>query len=148
MSRCCLVILVGVVIVTSLLTSCRTVEAVTDFDDLIDRLHQAGAVVEITSHTVRNLHLSVNGMVIVIGGENLQVFEYEDVAQAHLEFKALVGSSPGLVFFHEGEPPVTEIVPLNRGCYHSGRFVLLYDGENEAALKALRTAVGRPSAPR
>jgi len=145
MSRCCLVILAGAVSVVSLLTSCRAVEAVTDFDDLTDRLGQAGAAVEITVDTVRNLHLSVQGMVIVVDGENVQVFEYEDVARARLEFEALTGSGPSLVFFEEGEPPVIEYVLRHRNCYHSGRFVLLYDGENEAVLKTLRTVVGRPS---
>jgi hypothetical protein len=145
MNRCCLVILAGIVISASLLTSCRTVEPVADFDDLIERLEQAGATVETTIRIVRNMHLSVRGVVIVVDGENVKVFEYEDGARAQLEFEAMTGPGPGLVFFEEDEPPAGEYVPRNRNCYHSGRFVVLYDGENENVLRELRTAVGKPS---
>ena len=144
MRRCCPLILAGVISAASLLTSCQTVEPVTDFDDLIGRLVQEGAVVETTTRSVRNIHLSVRGVIIVVDGEDVQVFEYEDVARAQFEFKALT-SSPSIVFFEEGEPPLREFVPFDRHCYGSGRFVLLYDGENEAVLKALRTVMGRPS---
>jgi hypothetical protein len=143
MKRCYLFILAGVASATILLTSCCTVEPVTDFDDLIDRLRQAGAEVEITVDTVRNLHLSVDGVIIVVDGEEVQVFEYEDIDRTQLEFKG-VTSSPSVVVFEEGEPPLVERIPLNRQCYHSGRFILLYDGEDEAVLKILRMIVGCP----
>ena len=143
MKRCYLVILACVVIATILLTSCCTVEPVTDFDDLTGRLRQAGAVVETTTSTVRNLHLSVRGMTIVVDGEDVQVFEYEDIDRAQLEFKGLT-SSPSVVFLEEGEPPAYERVLRNRTCYHSGRFILLYDGEDEVVLKTLRMTVGCP----
>lgn len=142
-----LVTLACIISVASFVTSCNTVEPVTDFDDLIDRLQLAGAAVETTVDTVRNLHLSVAGVVIVVSDERVKVFEYEDVAQAQLEFEALTGGGPDLVFFEEDEPPVTEYVPLNRLCYHSGRFILLYDGEDEAVLKTLRVTLGRPVPP-
>jgi len=108
MSRCCPLILAGVVSMASILTSCQTVEPVTDFDDLTGKLREAGAVVEITIDTVRNLHLSVDGVVIVVDSENVKVFEYEDGARAQLEFEALTGPGPGLVFFEEDEPPAGE----------------------------------------
>ena len=143
MKRCYLFILAVVVSATILLTSCCAVEPVTDFDDLIDRLRQAGAEVEITTLTERNIHLSVRGVIIVVDGEEVQVFEYEDIDRAQLEFKG-VTSSPSVVVFEEGEPSLIEHIPRDRQCYHSGRFILLYDGEDESVLKILRMTVGCP----
>jgi hypothetical protein len=85
------------------------------------------------------------GMVIIVDGERVQVFEYEDVARSKREFEGLTGIGPGLVFFEEGEPPLVEVVRPGRNCYRSGRFVLLYDGENDDVLQKLRTVVGKPS---
>jgi hypothetical protein len=139
-----LFILVVIASMSSLLASCQTVEPVTDFDELIDRLSHAGAMVEITVDTVRYINLSVQGIITVVDGEDVQVFEYEDVDRAQIEFVMLTGSGPRIGFFVEDEPPVTEEIIQNRKCYYSGRFILLYDGEDVDVLKILRVTLGRP----
>jgi hypothetical protein len=145
MSRRLLVILLSIAVLLSLSISCSATEPVTDFDDLTERISQTGVTVEVTSDDVRNIHLSVPGLVIEVGDEEVWVFEYEEIGQADTEYKALTGSGPGLVFFEvdEAEGSV-EVIPRDRNCYHSGRFIIIYDGEDETVLDTLKEAVGKP----
>ena len=84
----------------------------------------------------------------MIGSENTQLFEYADVSTAKMEFEALTGPGPGLVFFEKNEPALSEPISSNLKTYHSGRFILLYNGDNEAVQKALKAALGSPAKPR
>jgi hypothetical protein len=130
-------------------TGCKTtVQPVDNFEDLIDRLKKSGLDTEITDQTARNIHLSVEGYVFIIDGEKTQLFEYENVDTAKMEFDALTGPGPGLVFFEDNEPPLVESGPSNLEVYHSGRFILLYNCDNEDIKQALKAALGKPSQPR
>ncbi len=130
-------------------TGCKTtVQPVDNLKDLIDRLEKSGLEIEITDQSVQNIHLSVEGYVFMIGSENTQLFEYTDVSTAKMEFEALTGPGPGLVFFEKNEPPLSESVSSNLKAYHSGRFILLYNGDNEDVEKALKSTLGSPVKPR
>ncbi len=130
-------------------TGCKTtVQPVDNLKDLIDRLEKSGLEIEITDQSVQNIHLSVEGYVFMIGSENTQLFEYTDVSTAKMEFEALTGPGPGLVFFEKNEPALSEPVSSNLKTYHSGRFILLYNGDNEDVEKALKAALGSPAKPR
>jgi hypothetical protein len=130
-------------------TGCNTtVQPVDSLEDLIGRLEKSGLEIEITDRPVQNIHLSVEGYVFMIGSENTQLFEYTDVSTAKMEFEALTGPGPGLVFFEKNEPPLSESVSSNLKAYHSGRFILLYNGDNEDVEKALKSTLGSPVKPR
>ena len=135
-----------------LVVACQSVPPpVADLEDLLDRLYNATAEVEITSRTVRNIYLSTKGLDLLTNGENVNLFEYENATTARMEFEALTSRlGPGLVFFEEGEPPLTEIVPARSHirAYCSGRFVLLYNGEDEEVLRVLRLVMGCSSGVR
>ena len=130
-------------------TGCNTtVQPVDSLEDLIGRLEKSGLEIEITDRPVQNIHLSVEGYVFMIGSENTQLFEYADVSTAKMEFEALTGPGPGLVFFEKNEPALSEPISSNLKTYHSGRFILLYNGDNEDVEKALKAALGSPAKPR
>jgi hypothetical protein len=130
-------------------TGCNTtVQPVDSLEDLIGRLEKSGLEIEITDRPVQNIHLSVEGYVFMIGSENTQLFEYTDVSTAKMEFEALTGPGPGLVFFEKNEPPLSESVSSNLKAYHSGQFILPYSGDNEDVKKALKAAFGPPAQPR
>jgi len=132
------------IITPVMVTACRVPEPVDNFDELLDRLRQAEAAVEVSTRTGSSLHLSVVGRLITVNKENVMVFEYEDVTSAKMEAEALAGGGPGLVFFEEDQPPVTEILSGRKHYYRSGRFILTYSGENEIVLQPLKGVVGRP----
>ena len=75
-------------------------------------------------------------------------FKYADVDTATIQFQALTGPGPGLVFFEENEPPLSESIFSNLKVYHSGRFTLLYSGDNEEVKKALKGALDQPKSLR
>jgi hypothetical protein len=127
-------------------TGCKpTIQPVDNLEDLIDRLEKSGLETEITDRPVRNIHLSVEGREFIIEGEKTQLFEYADADTAKTQFKALTGPGPGLVFFEENEPPLSEAVSSNLKAYHSGRFILLYSGDNEDVKKILEETLGQPA---
>jgi hypothetical protein len=137
------------VVMCAAVTGCNTtVQPVDSLEDLIGRLEKSGLEIEITDRPVQNIHLSVEGYVFMIGSENTQLFEYADVSTAKMEFEALTGPGPGLVFFEKNEPPLSESVSSNLKAYHSGRFILLYNGDNEDVEKALKSTLGSPVKPR
>ena len=130
-------------------TGCETtVQPVDNLEDLIDRLGKTGLETEITDRPVRNIHLSVEGCEFIVKGETTQLFEYADADTAKTQFKALTRPGPGLVFFEENEPPLTESGSSDLQVYHSGRFTLLYGGDNEEVRKALKEVLGKPAPPR
>jgi hypothetical protein len=118
---------------------------VTDLEELLDRLRASGATVEVDGRAVRNLHLSVAGLALAVNDDRVQAFEYEDAARAKTEFEALTGPGPGLVFFDTSKGATETGSGGSTRAYRSGRFVLLYGGEDEETLEALEAALGRPS---
>ena len=143
----CILLLVNITIVLCLAgTGCRTNPSpVSSLDDLISRLSESGLNVEVTDQIVRNVHLSVEGRVMMVEGEDIQLFEYADVNTAEMEFESLTGSGPGLVFFEENEPPLSEEAYSRIRVYHFGRFTLLYHGDDTDITTDLRASLGNPS---
>jgi hypothetical protein len=131
------------IIAAFLVTACRVPEPVDNFDELLDRLRQAEAAVEVSTRTGSSLHLSVVGRLITVNKENVLVFEYEDVAKAKTEANALT-SRPGLVFFEEGQTGATEILSGRKHYYRSGRFILSYAGKNEMVFQPIEEVFGTP----
>ena len=144
-----IVLLVNLTVLCLVSTGCKTtIQPVDNLEDLIDRLEKSGLETAITDQSVRNIHLSVEGSVFLIESETTQLFEYTDIDTAKRQFKALTRPGPGLVFFEENEPPLSESVSSNLKAYHSGRFILLYSGDNQDVKKTLEETLGQPAQPR
>ena len=142
-------LLVNLAVLCLASTGCKTaIQPVDNLEDLINRLEKSGLETEITDQSVRNIHLSAEGYVFMIEGENTQLFEYTDIDTAKIQFEVLTGPGPGLVFFEENEPPLSESVSSNLKAYHSGRFILLYSGDNQDVNKTLEETLGQPAQPR
>ncbi len=141
------VLLMSLVLLALGAVSCQSSSLpVADLDDLVDRLQQAGATIEITDRPIKSRHLSGKGLTLVINRDRLQVFEYDDTVKASREFKSLTDPSvPGIVIFGDGEPPLGETISSEDQAYRSGRFIVLYGGEDEGALSALKETLGRAS---
>ena len=107
----------------------------TDYASLIDDLRTAGVSVE-PEGTVDQPFFSVEGRMIKIGGEDVQVFQYSHAAAADAQ-AALVstdGSAVGTSKLHwVGSPHF----------YKKGKLLVLYLGDDDKALKALDAVLGR-----
>ncbi|MBI3995396.1 MAG: hypothetical protein HY349_05410 [Nitrospirae bacterium] len=109
---------------------------VMDYVSLIDNLRTAGVSVE-PEGEVEQPFFSIEGRMIKVSGEDVQVFQYIDAAAADAE-AALVspdGSAVGTSKIHWIGPP---------HFYKKGKLLVLYVGDNAELLKALEAALGRP----
>ena len=107
-----------------------------DYASLIDNLRTAGVNVESEGEEVDQPFFSVEGRIIKVSGEDVQVFQYGDAAAADAQ-AALVapdGSSVGTSKLHWVGPP---------HFYKKGKLLVLYVGGNAKALKALEAVLGR-----
>ena len=108
---------------------------VTDYASLIDDLRTAGVNVE-PEGKVDQPFFSVEGRMIKIGGEDVQVFQYSHAAAADAQ-AALVspdGSAVGTSKLHwVGSPHF----------YKKGKLLVLYLGDDNKVLKALDVVLGR-----
>jgi hypothetical protein len=107
---------------------------VVDYVSLIDNLRAAGATVDLGGE-ISQPFLSVNGQLIKVNGEDVQVFEYRDGAIAEKE-AALVspdGSSIGMSLPFWVAPP---------HFYKAGKIIVLYVGENAAVMVVLENVLG------
>lgn len=108
---------------------------VRDYASLVDNLRAAGISVE-PEGEVDQPFFSVEGMMIKVRGEDVQVFQYADAAAAAAQ-AALVspdGSAVGTAKLHWIGPP---------HFYQRGKLVVLYVGDQGEVLKALEAALGR-----
>lgn len=106
-----------------------------DYASLIDNLRTAGVSAE-SEGEVDQPFFSVEGRIIKVSGEDVQVFQYSDAATADAQ-AALVspdGSSVGTSRLHWVGPP---------HFYKKGKLLVLYVGGNAKALKALEAVLGR-----
>ena len=105
-----------------------------DFDRLSEALRAAGATVR-TGGTVQQPFLSVPGRILVVNGEDVQVFEYGDASAAQSE-AARVSSDGGSV----GTTLITWVAPPH--FFRRDRVIALYVGSNASVLSALSSSLG------
>ena len=107
---------------------------VTDYASLIDNLRAAGVSVE-PEGDVDQPFFSVEGMMIKVRGEDVQVFQYSNAAamDAQAALVSLDGSAVGTTKLHwVGAPHF----------YKKGKLLVLYVGDHDKVLKALEAALG------
>ncbi len=109
--------------------------AVEDYISLVDSLRASGATVEPAGEMTQPF-FSVDGMVIVVNGADVQVFEYADAAAAEAE-AALVspdGSSVGTSMVGWVAPP---------HFYRAEKLIVLYVGDSETVTDVLESVLGQ-----
>lgn len=113
---------------------------VTDYVSLINALRAAGVSAEPGAHAEQPF-LSVEGKMIKIGDQDVQVFQYSEAAQANAQ-AALVSPDGGAVGTNKirwiGSPHF----------YKKGKLLVLYLGDDAKVLKALDAVLGRQFAGR
>ncbi len=109
-------------------------EPVTDYESLIEALRAEDATVE-EAGSVSQPFFSVEGQVISVNGQDVQVFEYQDAdaAQAEAELVSPDGSSVGTSMVTWIEAP---------HFYRSGKLIVLYVGGSESVLSVLEAVLG------
>jgi hypothetical protein len=110
-------------------------ESVMDYSSLIDNLHGAGVMVKPAGEVVQPF-FSVNGKVIKVLGEDVQVFQYmhETEMEAQAAQVAPNGSTVG----------TTQIQWIGAPhFYKKGTILVLYAGDNNKLLKALKDVLGQ-----
>lgn len=115
-------------------------QPVMDYAGLIKSLRAAGAPVE-RGGGVDQPFFSVDGKMLKVRGEDVQVFEFSDATAAE-EQAALVspsGSGVGTTKIHWVGPP---------HFFRKGRLIVLYVGDNGKLLEALEAVLGRQFAGR
>lgn len=107
----------------------------TDLVTFIDSLRASGASVEL-GDAVDQPFFSVTGKTIILNGEDVQVFQYLDVATAKAQaaLVALDGNTIGTSKPIWMEPP---------HFFRQGKLLVLYIGSNDQVLKMLTTVLGR-----
>jgi hypothetical protein len=105
-----------------------------DYAGLIKGLRAAGAPVE-RRGGVDQPFFSVNGKMLEVHGEDVQVFEYSDAtaAEAEATLVSSSGSGVGTTKIHWVGPP---------HFFRKGRLILLYVGDNGKVLRALEAVLG------
>lgn len=107
---------------------------VRDYISLVDSLRAANANVQ-PAGDITQPFFSVKGLIITVNGNDVQVFEYADVAAADAE-AALVspdGSSIGTTMVGWVAPP---------HFYQAEKVIVLYVGENKTVIDILESVLG------
>lgn len=113
---------------------------VEDYASLVEALRAAGATVE-PADTVEQAFFSVTGQIIKVNGADMQVFEYE-AAEAMEADASQVAPDGGSV----GTSMVTWMATPH--FFKSGRALVLYVGDDAAALELLASVLGEQFAGR
>ncbi len=112
---------------------------VTDRASLIDALRAGGLKIQ-TAGEVQQPFFDVSGTALKVGGADVQVFEFADVAAAK---KAMSTIGP------DGNPPTMMIDWVTAPhFYQAGRIIVLYVGDDRAIIKALTKTLGAQAAGR
>ena len=106
--------------------------------EFTDALRLAGQSVEV-GDPVEQPFFSVPGQVIVVNGEDVQVFEYPDSAAAAAEAAQISPDASSV-----GTTMVTWVAALH--FYAMDRIIALYVGDNQAVVDALTKELGQPIA--
>lgn len=113
---------------------------VENYVSLIDNLRAAGATVEPVGE-IEQVFFSVKGQSIMVNGNDVQVFEYADVAAADTD-AALVATDGGSV----GTTMVTWVATPH--FYKTGKLIVLYVGDDGGVTAMLESALGSQFAGR
>ena len=106
-----------------------------DLESLNQKLHAGGATVK-RGETISQPFFSVPGRVLIVNGEQAQVFVYKTLQRAALE-ASRVGQTGSPV----GTSMIAWIAPPH--FYRAGNVIVLYVGENEDIISALKKALGK-----
>ena len=98
---------------------------------LISQLRAKGATIKPSSERVSQPFFSVKGRILMVNGQAAQVFEFANAARAAAETRR-VGAT--------ATTSAAWIAPPH--FYHTGRFIVLYVGDNESILKLLTAVLG------
>jgi hypothetical protein len=107
---------------------------VTDHVSLVDNLRAAGAEVE-PAGNIEQPFFPVQGQVISVDGEDVQVFEFPDADSA--EEAASSVSPDGSAI---GTTMVSWVAPPH--FYRAGRVIVIYVGSNQEAISVLENVLG------
>lgn len=109
-------------------------ENVKDYTSLVDNLRKAGAIIDL-SGDVSHPFFSVEGWVIKVNGEAVQVFEYPDSGSADSEARLVSadGGTVGTTMIHWVDSP---------HFYKAGRLIVLYVGSDPAIMSLLESVLG------
>ena len=107
---------------------------VEDYVSLFDSLRAEGATVEPVEEVFQPF-FSVKGFTIKVNGHDVQVFEYDEVAQADSEAQLVSpdGNSIGTTMASWIAPP---------HFYKAGRIIVLYVGEEDTVIDTLDSVLG------
>ena len=105
-----------------------------NYRSLVDALKQSVTVAE-TSETVNQPFFKVQGRIVRVEGEDVQVFEYADAAPAQADAQ-LVSADGGQI----GTTSILWVAPPH--FYRRDRVVALYVGSSVRVVDALRAALG------
>lgn len=105
-----------------------------DYRSLVDALKRSVTVAE-TSETVSQPFFKVQGRILRVEGEDVQVFEYADATAAQADAQ-LVSADGGQI----GTTSILWVAPPH--FYRRGRVVALYVGSSVRVVDALRAALG------
>jgi hypothetical protein len=111
---------------------------VIDQTGLIKALQAAGARVTV-KEPVEQPFLQVSGRRVTVDGQDVQVFEYSDVAAAQPDARTLADILVG-----KGTTMVDWIASAH--AYQAGRLIALYIGDDAGMLKQLQQVLGAPIA--
>jgi hypothetical protein len=107
---------------------------VKDHASLVQKLRAAGARVKEAGQVVQPF-LAVTGRMIRVDGEDVQVYQYPDPAQADAQ-AALISADGGSV----GTAKIFWAAPPH--FFKTGRLLVLYVGQNPRVLEWLQAALG------
>lgn len=108
--------------------------AVEDQASLILELQHADATIDLVDSVIQDF-FTPEGNVISVNGEDIQVFEYDDIEAMELEAKQVApdGSSVGTsMMMWVGTPHF----------YKAGKIIILYIGDNQSVLDLLDNTIG------
>lgn len=108
----------------------------TDYQSLIDKLRAGGVSVDPAADgRLSQPFFSVPGRLVVVAGDPIQVFEYENTEAAESESRRVSpnGASVGTTMITWAGAP---------HFYKNGRLVVIYVGSNEEVLEALEKVLG------
>lgn len=101
---------------------------------LVEALRTEGADVA-TGDAVSQVFFSVEGQTLTVDEDQIQVFEYDDVAAAAAEAELVSEDGTSV-----GTNMITWVAPPH--FYRSGRLIVLYLGENADTLRLLESLLG------
>jgi len=107
----------------------------TNLKTLVKRLRAGGASVKL-GEKISQPFFSVAGRMLIVDGEQVQVFEYGTAAKARAESRTISADGSAV-----GTTMVTWVGPPH--FFMNGKMIVLYAGENPPVINALEKALGK-----